>query len=202
MRTSSPAANERPPLPVATRPPLTFSRVGSPSHAELQAERVSAQAAYARALELDGGYAEAWNNMGTLDQMQQRFGKAVAAYRKAIALKPGVANFWKNLGSGYLSQGRETEALEAYRTFTAPEKVAGLPSTPRNPIEVDSRPDRPQPRLDIERGKGMTVTVGRIRPCTVLDLRLALLSHNTIRGAAGAAVQNAELAVVDGWVTE
>jgi aspartate-semialdehyde dehydrogenase len=92
------------------------------------------------------------------------------------------------------------EALEAYRSFSAPESVAGLPSTPSNPIEVDPRPDRPQPRLDIERGKGMTVTVGRLRPCPVLDLRLVLLSHNTVRGAAGAAVQNAELAVAEGYV--
>ncbi len=100
-------------LPVQRNDPVIHNKLGI-CYQNL-GERVSAQAAYARALELDGGYAEAWNNMGTLDQMQQRFGKAVAAYRKAIALKPGVANFWKNLGSGYLSQGRETEALEAYR---------------------------------------------------------------------------------------
>ena len=60
--------------------------------------------------------------------------------------------------------------------------------------------DRPQPRLDLERGRGMAVTVGRVRPCPILDLRLVLLGHNTIRGAAGQAVQIAELLVAEGRV--
>jgi aspartate-semialdehyde dehydrogenase len=62
---------------------------------------------------------------------------------------------------------------------------------------VDLRADRPQPRLDLERGRGMAVTVGRVRPCHVLDLRMVVLGHNTIRGAAGQAVQIAELLVAD-----
>ena len=65
---------------------------------------------------------------------------------------------------------------------------------------MDRRADRPQSRLDLDRGNGMTVTVGRVRPCNLLDLRLVLLSHNTIRGAAGAAIQNAELLVCRGYV--
>jgi aspartate-semialdehyde dehydrogenase len=60
--------------------------------------------------------------------------------------------------------------------------------------------DRPQPRLDLERGGGMAVTVGRVRACPILDLRLVLLGHNTIRGAAGQAVQIAELLVAEGRV--
>ena len=84
--------------------------------------------------------------------------------------------------------------------FRGSDLVAGLPSSPTRPIEVDSRPDRPQTRFDLERGAGMTVTVGRVRPCPLLDLRFALLSHNTIRGAAGAAIQNAELLVATGVV--
>ena len=67
-------------------------------------------------------------------------------------------------------------------------------------MEVDLRPDRPQPRLDLERGGGMAVTVGRVRPCPILDVRLVLLGHNTIRGAAGQAVQIAELLVAEGRV--
>jgi aspartate-semialdehyde dehydrogenase len=63
---------------------------------------------------------------------------------------------------------------------------------------VDARADRPQPRLDLDRGRGMAVTVGRIRPCPILDLRMVVLGHNTIRGAAGQAVQIAELLVADG----
>jgi aspartate-semialdehyde dehydrogenase len=92
------------------------------------------------------------------------------------------------------------EAIAALAAFRGPERVRALPSSPATPVEVDPRPDRPQPRLDLERGGGMTVTVGRVRPCPVLDLRLALLSHNTIRGAAGAAVQIAELLVAEGAV--
>ena len=92
------------------------------------------------------------------------------------------------------------EAIAALQAFRGPERVRALPSSPATPVEVDLRPDRPQSRLDLERGGGMTVTVGRVRPCPVLDLRLALLSHNTIRGAAGAGVQIAELLVAEGAV--
>ncbi len=68
-----------------------------------------------------------------------------------------------------------------------------LPSAPDQPIEWAAQPDRPQPRLDRNRGKGMAVTVGRLRPCGVLDWKFTVLSHNTIRGAAGATILNAEL---------
>ncbi|MGH7527167.1 MAG: aspartate-semialdehyde dehydrogenase [Gemmatimonadales bacterium] len=92
------------------------------------------------------------------------------------------------------------EAVVALREFRAPPCVAELPSSPTPPIEVDLRADRPQPRLDLERGGGMAVTVGRVRPCPVLDLRMVVLGHNTVRGAAGQAVQIAELLVADGRI--
>ena len=60
--------------------------------------------------------------------------------------------------------------------------------------------DRPQPRFDVERGAGMTTTVGRLRPCKVLDWKFTVLSHNTIRGAAGAALLNAELLKAQGYL--
>ncbi|MGB2715192.1 MAG: aspartate-semialdehyde dehydrogenase [Vicinamibacterales bacterium] len=75
-----------------------------------------------------------------------------------------------------------------------------LPTAPAEPIVCMDEPNRPQPRLDAGRGGGMTVSVGRIRPCSVLGLKLVALGHNTIRGAAGAAVLNAELMVADGWI--
>jgi aspartate-semialdehyde dehydrogenase len=78
--------------------------------------------------------------------------------------------------------------------------VQALPSTPAIPIEIDDRDDRPQPRLDRDRGRGMAVTVGRIRPCPVQHLRLVALGHNLVRGAAGAALQNAELLLARGLV--
>jgi aspartate-semialdehyde dehydrogenase len=92
------------------------------------------------------------------------------------------------------------EAVEVMREFSGSSRVAALPSSPVPPIEVDERPDRPQSRLDLERGNGMAVTVGRVRPCPVLDLRLTVLGHNTVRGAAGQAVQIAELLVAEGRI--
>jgi aspartate-semialdehyde dehydrogenase len=90
------------------------------------------------------------------------------------------------------------DAVAALREFRGSPCVAGLPSSPNPPVEVDERADRPQPRFDLERGRGMAVTVGRVRPCPILDLRMVILGHNTIRGAAGQAVQIAELLVADG----
>ena len=68
-----------------------------------------------------------------------------------------------------------------------------LPIAPDQPVEWVAAEDRPQPRLDRNRGRGMATTVGRLRPCGLLDWKFTLLSHNTIRGAAGAAILNAEL---------
>ncbi len=68
-----------------------------------------------------------------------------------------------------------------------------LPTAPDQPVQWTAQPDRPQPRLDRNRGNGMAVTVGRLRPCGVLDWKFTVLSHNTIRGAAGATILNAEL---------
>ena len=69
----------------------------------------------------------------------------------------------------------------------------GLPSAPEHPIVVRAEPDRPQPRLDRDCGGGMSVVVGRVRPCSALGTKLELLSHNTVRGAAGGTLLNAEL---------
>ncbi len=83
-----------------------------------------------------------------------------------------------------------TAAFEEYRGSDA---CAHLPSAPERPFVVLPGDDRPQPRLDRDLGEGMTVSVGRIRPCEVLDTKFFVLSHNLVRGAAGAALLNAEL---------
>jgi aspartate-semialdehyde dehydrogenase len=67
-------------------------------------------------------------------------------------------------------------------------------------VYYDPRPDRPQPRFDVDRGGGMTATTGRLRPCALLDWKFTVLSHNTIRGAAGAALLNAEILKVQGYL--
>ena len=84
------------------------------------------------------------------------------------------------------------EILAAWSEF-APLAGDHLPSAPDQPVEFDAGIDRPQPRLDRMRGRGMTATVGRLRPCSLLDWKFVVLSHNVIRGAAGAAVLNAEV---------
>jgi aspartate-semialdehyde dehydrogenase len=83
--------------------------------------------------------------------------------------------------------------VEAWRTFKGRPQELGLPSAPAQPIVYLTEPNRPQPSLDVDRGGGMTVSIGRLRPCPVLDYKFIALGHNTIRGAAGAAILNAEL---------
>ncbi len=87
---------------------------------------------------------------------------------------------------------RREDILAAWAEFR-PLAGLDLPFAPEQPIEWAEQNDRPQPRLDRNRGNGMAVTVGRLRSCGVLDWKFTLLSHNTIRGAAGAAILNAEL---------
>ncbi len=88
------------------------------------------------------------------------------------------------------SRHQLVEALSSFRSL--PQEL-NLPSAPRRPVVCVEDPDRPQPRLDRYLEKGMATVVGRIRPCSVLDYKFDLLGHNTIRGAAGAALLNAEL---------
>jgi aspartate-semialdehyde dehydrogenase len=84
------------------------------------------------------------------------------------------------------------EILAAWAEFR-PLAGQGLPTAPDQPVQWAPQQDRPQPRLDRNRGNGMAVTVGRLRPCGLLDWKFTALSHNTVRGAAGATILNAEL---------
>ena len=90
------------------------------------------------------------------------------------------------------------DILTAFREFSGRPQAEHLPTAPPQPIVYVSADDRPQPRLDVERGGGMTVTIGRLRPCPVLQHKFVVLGHNTVRGAAGAAILNAELMKIDG----
>ncbi len=91
-------------------------------------------------------------------------------------------------------------ALQEFQPFGPTGMLFGvrLPTAPLQPLEYESAADRPQPRLDRNRGNGMAASVGRLRPCPLMDWKFVVLSHNTIRGAAGAAVLNAELLAVLG----
>jgi aspartate-semialdehyde dehydrogenase len=85
------------------------------------------------------------------------------------------------------------EVKDAMRSFSGLPQQLALPTAPQPPIVVMDEANRPQPRLDVELGGGMAVSVGRVRPCPVLHTRFVALGHNTVRGAAGAAILNAEL---------
>jgi len=92
------------------------------------------------------------------------------------------------------------QMVSAWRGFRSVPQELKLPSAPAEPVVYDTAPDRPQPRFDRDRGAGMTTSVGRLRPCGLLDWKFTVLSHNTIRGAAGAAVLNAELLKAKGYI--
>jgi aspartate-semialdehyde dehydrogenase len=91
------------------------------------------------------------------------------------------------------SKPSETDLLHAFETYSSIPQERRLPSAPSRPVQYMSETDRPQPRKDVERERGMAAFVGRLRKCPVFDWKFVALGHNTVRGAAGAAVLNAEL---------
>ncbi len=93
------------------------------------------------------------------------------------------------------------DAIAMWRTFKSKPSQLNLPSAPEQTIIYRAREDRPQPRLDSMAGKGMSITVGRLRACNVFDYRFVSLSHNTIRGAAGGSILNAELLYALGCIS-
>lgn len=117
----------------------------------------------------------------------------MAAHCNRVPVEDGHT---ESVSIGLRTKATKEQILEAWRNF-APLTALQLPSAPLHPVEYMQQEDRPQPRLDRMRGQGkaagMTTVVGRLRPCTLLDWKFTVLSHNTIRGAAGAALLNAEL---------
>ena len=92
------------------------------------------------------------------------------------------------------------EIIEAWNAFRCLPQKLKLPTAPEQPVIYEPAPDRPQPRLDRDRGRGMSAVVGRLRPCNIFDWKFTVLSHNTIRGAAGAALLNGELLKAQGYL--
>lgn len=92
------------------------------------------------------------------------------------------------------------EIIACWNEFHPLPQQLRLPNAPEQPIIYDTAPDHPQPRFDVDRGAGMAISVGRLRPCSILDWKFTVLSHNTIRGAAGAALLNAELLKAQGFL--
>jgi aspartate-semialdehyde dehydrogenase len=91
-----------------------------------------------------------------------------------------------------------SDVVAALRTFSGRPQAEGLPTAPNPAIVVHDESTRPQPRLDADLGRGMAVSVGRVRPCPVASFKYFALGHNTVRGAAGGSILNAEIMKVDG----
>lgn len=104
------------------------------------------------------------------------------------------------LSVGFERRAGAAAVLEVLREWRGDPRARDLPSAPERALVVTDAPDRPQPRRDVDAGRGMTVTVGRVRDDAVCDVKLVAMGHNTIRGAAGASVLNAELLVALGQV--
>jgi aspartate-semialdehyde dehydrogenase len=111
---------------------------------------------------------------------------------------PVLNGHTETISVGFGVRPPQEEIREALEKFSGKPQELGLPTAPAKAIEYLDEPNRPQPRLDVDRGNGMTVSAGRLRPCKVLDYKLVAMGHNTVRGAAGAAVLNAELMHAEG----
>lgn len=92
------------------------------------------------------------------------------------------------------------EVRDALMSFAGPPQELQLPSAPAHPVQIIDEPDRPQPTRDVARERGMVTWIGRLRPCPNFDWKMIVLGHNTIRGAAGAAILNAEMAQALGYI--
>lgn len=90
------------------------------------------------------------------------------------------------------------EIERAWNEFRGPDEVAALPSAPERPVIFLAEAQRPQPRRDVDAAGGMATLVGGLKPCALLDWKFTALGHNTVRGAAGASVLNAEYAAAQG----
>jgi aspartate-semialdehyde dehydrogenase len=122
---------------------------------------------------------------------------AISAHCNRVAVEDGHT---ESISIKLKKRATPEKIIAAWREYRGLVEELKLPFSPPEPIFYDERPDRPQPRLDIERGHGMTVSCGRLRPCSLLDWKFTMLSHNTIRGAAGAALLNAELLKAKGYL--
>ena len=113
---------------------------------------------------------------------------------------PVVDGHTESVSVEFASKPSAADVRHALESFRAVPQERSLPSAPPRPVIYMEEANRPQPRKDAERERGMAAFVGRLRPCPVLDWKFVVLSHNTIRGAAGAAVLNAELMHSEGML--
>lgn len=121
----------------------------------------------------------------------------VSAHCNRVAVVDGHT---ETVSLEFSAKPSEADLRQALESFRGVPQERELPSAPPRPVIYMEDANRPQPRKDAERERGMAAFVGRLRPCPVLDYKFVVLSHNTIRGAAGAAVLNAELMHSEGML--
>ena len=121
----------------------------------------------------------------------------VSAHANRVAVEHGHTVC---LSLGFDQRPTADAAIAVLREWRGAPEVRGLPSAPDLPLRYRDEVDRPQPRRDVGEGRGMTVSVGRVRPDSILHLRLVAMGHNTVRGAAGGSILNAELLVATGVI--
>ena len=131
------------------------------------------------------------------DQRVEPHPATISAQTTRVAVHDGHT---ESIAVGFEHPPSAEALVDAWTSFKARPQELELPSAPASPIVYLSDRNRPQPALDVNRGAGMTVTIGRLRQCPVLDYKFIALGHNTIRGAAGAAILNAELMQREGML--
>ena len=124
-------------------------------------------------------------------------GFSMSAHCNRVAVQNGHT---ESVSVKLRTKANADEIAAAFDEFRGAPQDLKLPSAPAHPLRYMTAADRPQPRQDVDYGDGMTVSVGRLRPCGVLDWKFTVLSHNVIRGAAGGALLNAELLCAQGFI--
>jgi aspartate-semialdehyde dehydrogenase len=122
---------------------------------------------------------------------------AVSAHCNRVLVEDGHT---ESISVALATKASVADLIEAWRSFRSLPQERELPFAPKHPIVVREEHDRPQPKFDLNAEHGMATVVGRLRPCHVLQFKYTALSHNTIRGAAGAALLNAELMKSEGYL--
>jgi aspartate-semialdehyde dehydrogenase len=136
--------------------------------------------------------------LGAFEQQQIRFADIkISAHTNRVFVEDG---HMECVSVEFDRKPAPDQAAAVLAGFRSLPQELGLPSAPERPVIVVEDSDRPQPRFDRDRSAGMAAVVGRVRECPVFDLRFVVLSHNTIRGAAGAAILNAELMKAQGYL--
>lgn len=141
--------------------------------------------------------AEARKMLGRFDG--ERVHELDAVFSAICTRVPVVDGHLVNLSLDMAERPTFEAIITDWQSFRGPDVVPSLPTAPQQPLEYLFQPDRPQPRRDRNAGNGMTTSIGRLRECPILGYKFATLSHNTIRGAAGCSILNAELLAVKGY---